>query len=170
MGKSQIYFLLLLSGLPQWLRSKESARNTGATKDAGSIPGSGRSPWRRAWQPPPVPLPGESHGQRSLAGCSPWGRTESDMTERSCTYCFGTVGHRAATAAGKVSSGQIRVGGAGETRSFHREERQGPQPSLSSDHMVAPAAQKDKRTPSENPAWDPVPLNFASASNPHPDT
>ena len=26
-------------------------------------------------------LPGESHGQRSLAGCSPWGRTESDMTE-----------------------------------------------------------------------------------------
>ena len=31
-------------------------------------------PWRRAWQPTPVFLPGESHGQRSLAGCSPWGR------------------------------------------------------------------------------------------------
>jgi len=30
-------------------------------------------PWRRAWQPTPVFLPGESHGQRSLAGCSPWG-------------------------------------------------------------------------------------------------
>jgi len=28
-------------------------------------------PWRRAWQPSPVFLPGESHGQRSLAGCSP---------------------------------------------------------------------------------------------------
>ena len=38
-------------------------------------------PWRRAWQPTPVSLPGESHGQRSLAGCSPWGHTESDTTE-----------------------------------------------------------------------------------------
>ena len=39
-------------------------------------------PWRRKWQPTPVFLPGEFHGQRSLAGCSPWGRKESDMTER----------------------------------------------------------------------------------------
>ena len=38
-------------------------------------------PWRRAWQPTPVFLPGESHGQRSLAGYSPWGRKQSDMTE-----------------------------------------------------------------------------------------
>ena len=36
---------------------------------------------RRKWQPAPVFLPGEFHGQRSLAGCSPWGRTESDTTE-----------------------------------------------------------------------------------------
>ena len=32
----------------------------------------GKTPWRRAWQPTPVFLPGESHGQRSLVGCSPW--------------------------------------------------------------------------------------------------
>ena len=38
-------------------------------------------PWRRAWQPTPVFLPGESHGQRSLAGYSPWSRKESDTTE-----------------------------------------------------------------------------------------
>ena len=38
--------------------------------------------WRRKWQPTPVFLPGESHGWRSLVGCSPWGREESDMTER----------------------------------------------------------------------------------------
>ena len=38
--------------------------------------------WRRQWQPTPVFLPGKSHGQRSLVGCSPWGRWESDMTER----------------------------------------------------------------------------------------
>ena len=39
-------------------------------------------PWRRQWQPTPVLLPGKSHGWRSLVGCSPWGREESDMTER----------------------------------------------------------------------------------------
>ena len=38
-------------------------------------------PWRRKQQPTPVFLPGESHGRRSLVGCSPWGRTESDTTE-----------------------------------------------------------------------------------------
>ena len=38
-------------------------------------------PWRRAWQPTPVFLPGESHGWRSLVGYSPWGRKESDRTE-----------------------------------------------------------------------------------------
>ena len=37
--------------------------------------------WRRKWQPTPVYLPGESHGQRSLVGCSPWGHTELGMTE-----------------------------------------------------------------------------------------
>ena len=37
---------------------------------------------RRQWQPTPVLLPGKSHGRRSLVGCCPWGRYESDMTER----------------------------------------------------------------------------------------
>ena len=37
---------------------------------------------RRQWHPTPVLLPGQSHGWRSLVGCSPWGRTESDTTER----------------------------------------------------------------------------------------
>ena len=41
----------------------------------------GREFWRRKWRPTPVFLPGESHGWRSLVGCSPWGRTESDTTE-----------------------------------------------------------------------------------------
>ena len=38
--------------------------------------------WRRQWHPTPVLLPGKSHGQRKLVGGSPWGRTESDTTER----------------------------------------------------------------------------------------
>ena len=58
---------------------KASACNMG---DLGSIPGSGRFPWRRKWQPTPVFLPGESHGRRSLVGYSPQGRKESDTTER----------------------------------------------------------------------------------------
>ena len=37
---------------------------------------------RRQWHPTPVLLPGKSHGWRSLVGCSPRGREESDMTER----------------------------------------------------------------------------------------
>ena len=39
-------------------------------------------PWRTAWQPTPAPLPGQSHGQRSLVGHSPRGHKELDTTER----------------------------------------------------------------------------------------
>ena len=39
-------------------------------------------PWRRQWHPTPVLLPGKSHGQRRLVGCSPWGCEELDMTKR----------------------------------------------------------------------------------------
>jgi len=41
----------------------------------------GEIPWRREWQPTPVVLPEEFHGQRSLVGYSPWGHRESDTTE-----------------------------------------------------------------------------------------
>ena len=50
--------------------------------DAGNvdlIPGLGRFPWRKEWQPSPVFLPGEFHGQKSLAGYCPWGHKELDM-------------------------------------------------------------------------------------------
>ena len=55
---------------------------------AGSIPAAGRPPWRRAWPPTPVFVPGESHGQRSLEGYSLWGHTD-----RSHTYTL-TAGGR----------------------------------------------------------------------------
>ena len=42
----------------------------------------GKIPWRKAWQRTSVFLPGEFHGQRSLASYSPWGRKEKDLTER----------------------------------------------------------------------------------------
>ena len=56
---------------------KEPACNAGDAGDMGSIPGVRNIPWRRAWQPIPVFLPGEFHGQRSLAGYSSWGHKES---------------------------------------------------------------------------------------------
>ena len=60
-----------LTELPPWLSGKEPACNAGDTDDVGSIPGLGRSPGGRAWQPTSVFLPGESHGQRNLVGYSP---------------------------------------------------------------------------------------------------
>ena len=48
----------------------------------GFDPWVGNFPWRRKWQPTPVVLPGKSRGRRSLVGYSPWGRKDSDTTER----------------------------------------------------------------------------------------
>ena len=53
-----------------------------AMQETGFNPWVGKIPWRRKWQPTPVFLPGESQGQRSLAGYSPWGRKELDTTEQ----------------------------------------------------------------------------------------
>ena len=61
---------------------KESACSAGGTGDVGLIHGVRKIPWRRRkWQPVLVFLPGKAHGQRSLAGFSPKGHKESDMTE-----------------------------------------------------------------------------------------
>ena len=60
---------------------KNLPANAGDIRDPGSIPGSGGSPGGRAWQPTPVFLPGECHGQRNLVGYSPQDRRESDTTE-----------------------------------------------------------------------------------------
>ena len=51
-------------------------------RDVGSIPGWGKVPWRRKWQPTSVFLPGQSHRRRSLASHSPQGCKESDVTEQ----------------------------------------------------------------------------------------
>ena len=58
-------------GFPGSVVVKNPPAKAGDSRDMGSISGSGRSP--RKWHPAPVFLPGKSHGQRSLAGYSPWG-------------------------------------------------------------------------------------------------
>ena len=65
----------VLKGFPGRSDGKESTCNAG---DLGSVPGLGRSPGEgNSWLPTPVFLPGEFHGQRKLAGYSPWGGKES---------------------------------------------------------------------------------------------
>ena len=66
-------------GFPDRWVVKNPSANAG---DAGSIPGIGKIPWRRKWQPTPEFLPGNSHGQRRLASYSSWGHKESDKTEQ----------------------------------------------------------------------------------------
>ena len=68
----------VLLGLPWWLSGKESACQCRRYR---FNPWVGKIPWRREWLPTPVSLPGEFHGQRSLADYSPWSSKESDMTE-----------------------------------------------------------------------------------------
>ena len=70
-----------LRGFPGSASDKESTCRCRRHKRQEFNPWVRKIPWRRAWQPTSVFLPGESHGQRSLAGYSPWGHTELDTTE-----------------------------------------------------------------------------------------
>ena len=89
--QSSLEFLLRTHGEAEhdWTQARERASQValvaenplakaGDIKRHGFPPWVGTIPWRRAWQPTSALLPGESHGQRSLAGCSPRGRAESD--------------------------------------------------------------------------------------------
>ena len=60
---------------------KNPPANTGDEKRYRFNPWVGKIPWRRRWQPTPVFLLGEFHGQRNLVGYSPWGHKELDTTD-----------------------------------------------------------------------------------------
>ena len=79
MGTCLVVQWLTISLIPGSSDGKASARNAG---DPGSDSWVGKIPWRRKWQSTPALLPGKSHGRRILIGYSPWGRKESDTTER----------------------------------------------------------------------------------------
>ena len=67
-------------GFPGDSGGKEPAHQRRRYRRRRFDPRAGKIPCRRAWQPTPVFLPGESHAQRSLEGYSPWGHKESDTT------------------------------------------------------------------------------------------
>ena len=74
--------LVFLLGFPGGASGKEPACQCRRLKRSWSDPWVRKIPWRKAQQPTAVFLPGKSHGQRSLAGYSPQGHKESDMTEQ----------------------------------------------------------------------------------------
>ena len=72
-------------GLPRWLRQSRICLQC---RRPGFNPWVRKTPWRRAWQPTPELWPGEFHGQRSLAGYSPWDCRESDDEHLTFTFSF----------------------------------------------------------------------------------
>ena len=80
------------SGLSRWLGGKEPICQCRKHRKHGFDPWVGKVPWRRKWKSTPVSLPGRSHEQRSLAGCSPWGHKESGMAEHEHTRVWDQVG------------------------------------------------------------------------------
>ena len=74
-------YLVKWQSFPGGSAGEKHTRPCRRPKRPGFNPWVGKSPWRRKWQRVLVFLPGEPHGQRSLAGYSPWGHKDSDMTE-----------------------------------------------------------------------------------------
>ena len=67
---------------------KNPLANIRGIRDTGSIPGSGRSPGGRHGNPLQYSCLDNPHGQRSLAGYSPWGHKESDTTEGNLAHTY----------------------------------------------------------------------------------
>ena len=74
---------------PLWITLLWQVKSLPAMQETQEMqfdPWVGKIPWRRQWQPTPVFLPEKSHGQRSLAGHSPWDHRGSDTTEQLSTH------------------------------------------------------------------------------------
>ena len=120
--------------------SKESVCSAG---DLGSMPGLGKISWRRAWQPTPVFLRGESHGRRSLVGCSPRGCKESDTTER-----LSTARLTSGTSLGALNPCLALLSMAGQG------QRQRPDARVSQPLLFAPAVPTTQRMqPTPRASW-----------------
>ena len=78
---ASLFISALLMGFPGGASGTEPVCQCRRLKRHRINPWVRKIPWRRKWEPAPVFLPEESHGERSLAGYSPWGREELDMTE-----------------------------------------------------------------------------------------
>ena len=77
--------LMISSRASWWLSGKESTCRSSRCRRRGFDPWVGKVPWRRKWQPTPVFLPGEFHGQRSLADHSPRGCRIRSTIQHPCS-------------------------------------------------------------------------------------
>ena len=73
-------------GFPRWYSGKQSDCQCRRCKRQSLDPWVRKLTWRRKWQPTPVFLPGESHGERSLAGHSPQGHKKTRLSLHACAY------------------------------------------------------------------------------------
>ena len=90
----------MINGLPRSLSGKETTYQSTKLRRCRLDPQIGKIIRRRKWQPTPVFLPGESHGQRSLLGYNPWSHKETDTIEHPCmddnyqllsSWCFCSI-------------------------------------------------------------------------------
>ena len=79
-------FVYIYIGLPKWHSGKESTCQFRRCKRHDFEPWVRKIPWSQKWQPTPVSLPGKSHGQRSLAGYSPWDCRVRHNWAQTCVY------------------------------------------------------------------------------------
>ena len=89
-ARSNVFYLWIAWEYYHWISARKKKKKSmlriwlqcRSCRRLGFNPWDGKVPWRMKWQPTPVFLTRESHGQRSLAGYSPGGHRESDTTEQ----------------------------------------------------------------------------------------
>ena len=83
LGNSDSHIIFFTEDVTKAPRSRALSGSLGYfVKESANLAVTKRAVWRRQWHPTPVLLPGNSHRQMGLAGCSPWGREDLDTTER----------------------------------------------------------------------------------------
>ena len=88
-----LYMLFYIWGISLAIYHLNPPAKVGDVKRCKFDPWVGKIPWRWKWQPMPIFLPGEFHGERSLAGYSPWGHKESDTPEAHEHACTPAIWH-----------------------------------------------------------------------------
>ena len=111
-GPQSLHRTKAVFSVPWWLSNKES---TCQCRRYRFNPWIGKISWGRKWQPTPVFLPGRSHGQRSLAGYSPWGHKESDKSHPLSMHAYLTCSF--------LSPGSLEQAGPRDSSSPGREEQ-----------------------------------------------
>ena len=123
----------------------------------GFDPWIGKIPWRREWQPIPVPLPEKFLGQRSLEGYSPWGCKESDTAEQLTLWLHFRVGVLVGTEEMKYTEPAGKLLTTAGTRALSHHMDRSPELSLHrTTHAPTPSqssAVGTRRPAAQAPGW-----------------